>query len=215
MNKPYLLIPILEQDESIFTLLNSIKVDNWSKVLLLFDSSGWDYVQVIKQSFPLMGGIHNTSKPLGFTKMINLAIKEAAGSSVFILSQYAKLPEYFGLTIQTDGIQDFVGEEEYALSPLYGSFIHRDVINKIGYLDEAFVNSGSSEDYRLRSNLAGFVMPLFKPAPISISKKTLELNDFSLMQLRYKYSMPEGLTLKEMSDKILKDYKFNEDMVIR
>ncbi len=193
--KPTLLIPIFEQTRDIVEVLNSITVENWDQVILLYDSSGYDFVEGISSAYPKLAGIYNTKAPIGFSRLVNLGIKQAA-NSVFILNQHAIIPAAWSIDDVPQGLTDYFDTK--GLSPLDATFIHKDVIDKIGYLDEAFLNG--SEDYRIRAMLAGIPTGvLVKPAPIKID--SIAITDFELMKLCWKYS-EKGLTLDQLHSKI-------------
>lgn len=202
MLKPALIIPVLDQNNSVLGILNKIDPDNFSKVICLFDSSGWDYVKVIQEAFVWVGGIHNTGKPVGFTKMVNMGLRiavEEFKTNAIILSQYL------------DSIDQRLLDVPYVVTgsePFYQTFIPLSTLNMLGYLDEVFVNSGSCEDYLMRAALRGIPTDVKE---MEVEHKHLEMTDFALLQLNYKWGY-KSLKLHELKAAVAKDRKWDDSM---
>jgi hypothetical protein len=174
------LLPIMEQSEIAF--LDSVKPEKYEAIICLYDSCGIDYVEYMQNKYPFIGGVHNTGRPFGLCKLLNVGLKlvmEKFKGDIHLINTYDSS----------------------------GVLFPRQILEKIGYLDEAFPHYGALEDFSLRAKLAGF----------NFSVKADQMTEFAAQQLLYKWNQPRAnmFNLDEFYNKVLTEYTFNDSMVIR
>lgn len=148
-------------------------------VVCMYDSCSENFVRYFEKKFPWTHTIWNTGNRLNFTRNSNLGLRFAhkhANSGVFLVNQDCVLPKYEVLkevegaglatpqAVQVPEGQDLSSlqpalfEREVLLNkfPFYCPYFSKELLDKVGYLDEAFKIVFSDDQYILRTMLAGF-----------------------------------------------------------
>lgn len=181
--KPRILIPAtdIRREKSLKDLERCLtSIDNYTEFTktVIFDSCYIGFVDYFRSRFDI-DVIENTGNRLNFARNTNLGLRLARerNESVFLLNQDTKLREDQGLDLkkissvvgivnlkacndQNDipkGSGELVELDEGSKVAFYGTFLHSEVIQKIGVLDGIFRRGGmEDDDLQIRARLAGF-----------------------------------------------------------
>lgn len=142
------------------------------EVLCVFDACSIDFINYFKEKFPFIRSLQNDGNRLNFAKNSNLGLRKVHGEgrSVILVNQDCKLPgdlspltREIGVTsakaVDTLDLPEGTGDltPQGNKFPFYCTYIHKDVIDKVGYLDGVFTQGGfDDDDYITRTLLAGF-----------------------------------------------------------
>lgn len=141
------------------------------EVLCVFDACSIDFINYFKGKFPFIRTLQNDGNRLNFAKNSNLGLRKihGEGRSVILVNQDCKLPGDLSPLTKEIGVTSAQAIDTLDLPegsgnltpqgnkfPFYCTFIHREVMDKIGYLQAVFVAAFEDDDYLARAMLAGF-----------------------------------------------------------
>lgn len=230
-------------------LLESIKDYTKFDIIVCFDSCSPEFIRYFEEKYPVFESVVWTGNRQNFARNVNLglALCLERDQNALVVNQDCKMPRE---QLIQDGLCQFVGvcnplctdqldlPEGNGLINEYGSkfayfctFIHLDVIKKVGMLDGIFYPNGGCEDddHMIRAKLAGFKAyvanvnvyhegsyidasnPMWESASGSYNSQTLGI---SLNKLYTKYQVDPGIPHEELMNYVLTNRTWKDSMYI-
>ncbi len=141
--------------------------------IVCFDACESDFIKYFEQKYPFIESVVNKYNRLNFARNANLGLRKVreAGDSAILINQDCKLPDYetFMQITKEVGVTTAKAVNELDFTPgtgefspihnkfaFYCVFIHKDVLQKVGLLEGAYVCTFEDDDYIARSLMAGF-----------------------------------------------------------
>lgn len=182
--KPAVVIPVTgklgqQNREDLFNLLSDLEPhkDLFEGIICLFDSTEWVFVQDFRESFNFIKAVWNTGKSFNFSANSNIGLRIAYenGCDAILINQDCRIPDPLSLSnIKVNGIcspytisdhyESYINREQNSLELIYQdaekfafycTYFSREAMEKVGFLDEAFIKVFSDDDYCLRTHLSG------------------------------------------------------------
>lgn len=231
-------------------LLDSLKEYRQIDIIVCFDACSREFIRYFQEKYAgLFQSVINEGNRLNFARNCNTGMKVCLerNQNCILVNQDCKMPrekevldslcQMVGITnpLCTDQLEipegDGLINEIESKFPFFCTFIHLDVIKKIGVLDGIFYPNGGCEDddYLIRAKLAGFKTyvaniyvyhegsyidgsnPLWESASGSYSNQTLGI---SLNKLYTKYQCEPTVAHADLMNWVLQNRKFDERMVV-
>lgn len=223
-------------------------VDGVSSVVVCFDGCKEEFVDYFTFKYKWIHSIWNQGNRLGFTNNSNQGLKYAhqkLNDSVFLVNQdcvlpswkYLKLVEGKGLaTPSSREVETYLELDNQPRNPkriptqrfaFYCTFIAKEVMTKIGYLEPLMKTIFSDDDYCLRALLAGFPVEIVDIAIFhkgthhdttkegSSRSGAYEIDDLGigLLQYKTKWSVPNHVDHDSIISWVMENFEWNSELI--
>jgi GT2 family glycosyltransferase len=242
--------------DQLLDLLSSIAAGEYPcEILCCFDACEDEFVQYFVKKFPFIVPLSYKGNRLHFARNCNRGMRfahQVLGKGVILVNQDCVLPhwKYFKEIIQGDvtsaksvankesleecnqTYNDRAGDVDCQKFPFYCTYISKEVMDKIGYLDGVFMKGGfEDDDLCTRALLAGFqprtatVFIYHEGTHIDTSKPDWEsacgsynaqtLGGLNLPQYTTKWQIPPEVPHEEFISWVLKTHEWEDRMAVK
>lgn len=214
-----------------------------AEVLCVFDACKRDFVEYFQNKFPFIRTLQNTGNRLNFAKNSNLGLRQIHGEnkSVILVNQDCSLPPDISPLTTKVGLISAQAVDTLDLPPgtgkltkietkfpFYCVFIHKDVMEKTGYLDGVYISGFEDDDMIARARLAGFDcytcdLPIYHEGSFNDANKegsasgaytVVELSQDRLPKYLTKWQVAPGVNHDNALSWILENHEWSDNMRI-